>query len=793
MGGNRWSSSSSLLALMASLLLLLLQVSCVWSESTVDVERRSLRNLGTWYEDESGKDTAPAASTTTTTTTSPKQNNTDAPAAVTTSAPAVPYPQPYQLWEPKHIKDQLFEWAEYFPEFVRLTNAQDQYGLPTAGNEHDCPYDDDVPGCRNYIMTLQDYEKHPEGSDSSNRLPEVFWSGELHGNERVGPTAVMQATHLLLLAASCQAKPRHFDTSRHSFNEKTADWASQKKAAKDCRLLLEKEHGMDDAHRQWLARILSTRRIVVVPTANALGYYMNLREELRNDPNRDFPYDVENAKDCMKTIAGRTLNEIFREHMFQLSLTFHAGMEVVGYEWGAPTWMGHLSPDDTAQATIGRAYSEYGGTFKGSTPYNYGTMNDLVYYVRGGFEDWAYAGSWDPDRVIACQPTTHGGYDAAKTKYDNSTLRVFNMLVETSNRKIPPASTLGTSKDVFNNKTAGNGHVSRNIRLSLMASDVVQPYVAMVGVNELTLTDDVVPMVQDEGRSCQDTKAVMVPGNNNVTYRWTVGGAFDIDSTELWYAKWDDVPADVLDCVQNTPSRENLEQHFTKATLLGPSSGTGFFSHQGPVPAPQGKKKEALGPVFSGTMDVSSFHTHDKLVVLATARVDQNWQTMPADYAPKLPPQSHIVNARTNPDWHHQLPDGKVIQGRLDWFSIPLTVVVGDYQDSVGTQAGRQVGTVELSNRFGETTGDYHAGMTPSAPSSSSTTGDNNNKKKGPSMTFLVVIVVVVCSFVVYKRFSGPKYKMDYDTTYQDNDEDDDEYGMRGASYSDKPKEMELT
>ena len=80
--------------------------------------------------------------------------------------------------------------------------------------------------------------------------------------------------------------------------------------------------------------------------------------------------------------------------MFQLALTYHAGMEVVGYEWGAPTWLGSLSPDDVAQNQIAAAYSRFGGGWSHKPPYKYGTMNDLVYFVRGGMEDWAYAGSW---------------------------------------------------------------------------------------------------------------------------------------------------------------------------------------------------------------------------------------------------------------------------------------------------------------------------------------------------------------------------------------------------------------
>ena len=290
-------------------------------------------------------------------------------------------PKQYSLWPPQQIKETLYKWQNDYPDFVRLTSAQDAYGLPTAGSSDDCPYDEDVPGCKNYILTVQDYVKHPEGSDTSQRLPEVFLSGELHGNERVGPTAVMEAATLLLAAADCDAKPRK--TKGHSFNsEKSSDWDAALKAAKQCRKDME-AMGIDDVHRKWLARLVSTRRIVIVPTANALGYFQNKREEGQSDPNRDFPYDIQDPKDCMKTIAGRTLNELFRQHMFQLSLTFHGGMEVVGYEWGAPTWLGHLSPDDQAESVIGAAYSQYGGSFATSPVYKFGTMNDLVYYVRG--------------------------------------------------------------------------------------------------------------------------------------------------------------------------------------------------------------------------------------------------------------------------------------------------------------------------------------------------------------------------------------------------------------------------
>ena len=119
-----------------------------------------------------------------------------------------------------------------------------------------------------------------------------------------------------------------------------------------------------------------------------------------NDPNRDFPYDYKDGKYCMRTIAARTINEIYREHMFQLAFTFHGGMEVLAYEWGAPTWLGHLSPDHEAQFQLGGAYSNYGGGFRSSKPYDYGTMNDKVYYVRGGMEDCTFKYSETLDVVF---------------------------------------------------------------------------------------------------------------------------------------------------------------------------------------------------------------------------------------------------------------------------------------------------------------------------------------------------------------------------------------------------------
>lgn len=167
------------------------------------------------------------------------------------------------------------------------------------------------------------------------------------------------------------------------------------------------------------------------------------------------------------------------------------------------------------------------------------------------------------------------------------------------------------------------------------------------------------------------------------------------------------------------PNTDKLSK-LTVAADPSASNGTGFFSKNGPSPLRTDSQGGLTwGPVFRATLDVSAYKPHEQIVVLARARVDQAWQQQPGKIKPKLAPQAHVVNARTNPEWHHESA-GKVIQGRLDWYAtIPLTIVIGDYTDSVGSQAGREIGTIELSNRFGHTTGDTKGGITPTSPDDS--------------------------------------------------------------------------
>jgi Zinc carboxypeptidase len=224
-------------------------------------------------------------------TTAPRQESANATAFLTTKSASTKAVSSYRILSFTEINSRLNNLAKSYPNFIKVTTAQTKYKLQAAG------------GYLNYIATIQDYAVHPVGSSSSNRLPEVLLSGALHGDERVGPTTVVETARLLVLAAFCEAQPT--DT---------------------CKKNLE-NMGIKDANRQWLARLVTTRRIVIVPTANAMGYAKGVREEGSVDPNRDFAFDQVPGS-CMRSIAARTLNELFREHQFQLALTYHGGMEV---------------------------------------------------------------------------------------------------------------------------------------------------------------------------------------------------------------------------------------------------------------------------------------------------------------------------------------------------------------------------------------------------------------------------------------------------------------------------------
>ena len=84
---------------------------------------------------------------------------------------------------------------------------------------------------------------------------------------------------------------------------------------------------------------------------------------------------------------------------------------------------------------------------------------------------------------------------------------------------------------------------------------------------------------------------------------------------------------------------------------------------------------------FAAAVDVSEFAPGDELVLLVSVIADPDWGELPTSSQrispPNVLPQSHMANARTNPDWYFESSaSGNVVQGRLLWFSRPLTVQI---------------------------------------------------------------------------------------------------------------------
>ncbi|GAB5035157.1 Hypothetical protein NocV09_02400330 [Nannochloropsis oceanica] len=611
------------------------------------------------------------------------------------------------------IVEEIKSLQNEYPGFLDVTTAQDIYGLESPGM---CTAADgtETP-CLQYILRVTDeatMRQEPE-------RPEVFLSGCLHGNERIGPVVAMEVVRLMLEAAQC-VKVKCEDS------------------------------GIAPATREWLSHLVRSRLMYVMPMTNAIGYNNNQREENRIDPNRDFPYQKDPAH-CMETITARAVNELWRENLFQLAITFHGGMESITYEWGSYNHHkdGHdVSPDDRAQTQVASIMSRYAGHFPGTPDYLYGRTNDVVYPVTGGMEDWAYAASWDndftdPPPVLPCNPSTYGGYPASQTTYNNVSLRAFNILVETSKSKDPPASMLGTDDKLWVASGEGSGHVTRNVRLALAVVDLVEPYVHWVGHSAAGCQWD-----------CAPPSLSLTEADDFLELQWRVGGAIRVDETQLIAGPW---PGGDLQTGHRSLLGEGEEEKEKGVCVgcqgewwageerggkaVGEAQSGWTRWHVGDAGGDAGKRRgqtfveaqaaEAKAadeqekgllegaeedevnriaglddPIFTHTLDLKMLMERWReegkqegetvsFFLVARARVDQAWARNEGTPHPDIPPQSHVANARTNPAWH-AAHNGHEVRGRLDWYSFPLKLTItSSLPPSPTEQEGRAKGEQE--------------------------------------------------------------------------------------------------
>ncbi|EGZ24262.1 hypothetical protein PHYSODRAFT_353939 [Phytophthora sojae] len=520
----------------------------------------------------------------------------------------------------------LMQLNASFPDVVQVSIAQETYDLPYP-EELQCVVDDGTKAtepCKQFVVHLTN---HSTLANDPQR-PEVFISGALHGNERVGPNAAIELVALFAHATSKYAEDDNL--------KPTVDT------------------------QRWLRELVNTRNVLVTPMTNAYGYSHNHREELTVDPNRDYNY-MRSGAECMQTMTSRVVNEIWRDHIFQLAVTFHGGTRAVAYEWGSPDHYldgdekkpSEKSPDHMAQFQISHTLSNFAGIFPDGKLYPTGTMNDVVYGVTGGMEDWGYSASWENHFYKAnsqpfrpCNPTTFGGYPEEKTVYNNITHRAFNMLVETSNFKEPRPGDLGNFQELYKAnvdfyrtdsvKKEFVGHVPRNVRLALMMIEMVQPLVRWVDAAEasspqnqgmlstfpaatLYMTSSEVGQVTEMGcgalawernevATCNVSDcAVTGAAHSKLQVAWEVLGALTIDSTHVQ--------------VSSSPKFE--AESILVETAIQKGTTRRFYEFASDSSEATAANVDTMGTSLFVTCLSLQNATSDKLYVRAVATVDQ--------------------------------------------------------------------------------------------------------------------------------------------------------------------------
>eukprot|EP00188_Purpureofilum_apyrenoidigerum_P000616 Plantae.Rhodophyta-Purpureofilum_apyrenoidigerum.ctg12813.p1 GENE.Plantae.Rhodophyta-Purpureofilum_apyrenoidigerum.ctg12813~~Plantae.Rhodophyta-Purpureofilum_apyrenoidigerum.ctg12813.p1 ORF type:complete len:600 (-),score=113.66 Plantae.Rhodophyta-Purpureofilum_apyrenoidigerum.ctg12813:121-1920(-) len=451
------------------------------------------------------------------------------------------------------IVERMQKMAEKYPTRLILTTAQERFGVEAVGtckNVHN-----ESEPCKIWIADITNFDTLDENLDR----PQMAVSGELHGDEIIGPQVAVAFIELLL--------------TRYETNES-------------------------------IARIVDTRRLTIVPMANAIGYETRRREEEQSDgsfidANRDFAFEQESNK-CMQTVAGRAFNELFLTHMYRVLITFHGGTNVIGYEWGDTRHCQGRNcvdaPDKLAMATLAERMKSYAGPAgKYQGEYVVGDMGSTVYAVGGGMEDWAYGASWNENPVV-CKPSDEEAYPEEKTKYNDATHRCVTYLVETADDKAPEEKSLGTSQDILTTGGNGDGHVPRNLRLLLAVADSLEPYVVVKNLE-----------VRDKSVHCA----------------WFVGGAFTVGET------WVEYTVEGADWKARTELKEDVKASFV-------------FNDD----------------VQIFTADFDTPEGGDVLVRAVASRVDEKF----GQDAGTGEPQSHFVRARLDPQWQYS-HNGSLVQG----------------------------------------------------------------------------------------------------------------------------------
>ena len=382
----------------------------------------------------------------------------------------------YQHYDYDQIMKIFTDLSKTCSNYIKIDISQNRYNLNSIEG---CG---ENKTCQNLIVFLTDFDSY------TLDRPVYYISGEVHGNEVLGPSSVTEFAKYF-----CETYKNKKNSLYHN--------------------------------------ILKTKLIIITPMTNAYGYYNKKREEKvfypKNnsyslvDPNRDFPYfNTNNTSEvCMETIAGRTINEIFNEFIVGGGITFHGGTTCIGYPWGNYIHEEKIgdyktksteAPDFNAFEQIGQIMQKFSSSKDNEENnirgYILGDMSSTVYSINGGLEDWAYGG-WENKAfklmgnnnlrpIKTCNPESFEPYDMIWSNnynvynyqdlYDDINydykLRCLIYLVEMADKKIPKKEYYGINDFDINNKgdifdfnktTNFYGHIPRNLRMMYPGIDLI--------------------------------------------------------------------------------------------------------------------------------------------------------------------------------------------------------------------------------------------------------------------------------------------------------------------------------
>jgi hypothetical protein len=198
-----------------------------------------------------------------------------------------------------------------------------------------------------------------------------------------------------------------------------------------------------------------------------------------------------------------------------------------------------------------------------------------------------------------------------------------------------------------------------------MAIDIVEPYVEIIGCKKKEFIQEYKPLTVLKPRWSKKRKKISSKVRARPLVKWQIGGAITVDETFLLYGKWDDLPSAFN--TLNQPSHSDVDTIMNNSNFYTTEVQNGGSRWTDPT--------SPSIPTFEAKADMRKFSAGDKIVVFAIAKVDQDWVNLPSNSWPSnVSTQSHMVNIRTDPDYH-KIKDGRKVKGHLYWISIPLTII----------------------------------------------------------------------------------------------------------------------